>query len=251
MLPVIIVYAGFVGAFLGGVSILKPLRFLGIRSRLSALSVLGAGLAVVVVGWLLPPREVRIGKPKTHLDEFAPVYQFNEFHSARMKAPRDRVFKAIKEVRADEIFLFRTLTWVRRFGRASRESILNPGKDTAILDVATRSGFLLLSEESDRELVFGTPVIVPPGFRLGRRPTAEDFKMVRRPGFAIAVMNFRLEDDGPGVTVVTTETRIYATDSSSRRRFGAYWRVIYPGSSIIRWMWLRAIRRRAEYAGVS
>jgi hypothetical protein len=28
--------------------------------------------------------------------------------------------------------------------------------------------------------------------------------------------------------------------------FGAYWRVIYPGSSLIRYMWLRAIKKRAE-----
>ncbi|MBV8202739.1 MAG: hypothetical protein JOZ15_19150, partial [Acidobacteria bacterium] len=49
-----------------------------------------------------------------------------------------------------------------------------------------------------------------------------------------------------GACVVTTETRVNATDAATRRRFAAYWRVIYPGSSLIRSMWLRAIRRRAE-----
>ncbi len=29
-------------------------------------------------------------------------------------------------------------------------------------------------------------------------------------------------------------------------RFAIYWRVIYPGSALIRRMWLDAIRRRAE-----
>ncbi|HYW41393.1 MAG TPA: hypothetical protein VE959_00970 [Bryobacteraceae bacterium] len=28
--------------------------------------------------------------------------------------------------------------------------------------------------------------------------------------------------------------------------FAAYWRMIYPGSALIRRMWLRAIKRRAE-----
>jgi hypothetical protein len=33
---------------------------------------------------------------------------------------------------------------------------------------------------------------------------------------------------------------------SARRKFGLYWRMICAGSSLIRRMWLRAIKRRAE-----
>jgi hypothetical protein len=44
---------------------------------------------------------------------------------------------------------------------------------------------------------------------------------------------------------VSTETRVFATSPAARRRFAAYWRVIYPGSAIIRRSWLRAIRHRA------
>ena len=42
------------------------------------------------------------------------------------------------------------------------------------------------------------------------------------------------------------ETRVHATDAPTKRKFAAYWRTIYPGSALIRVMWLRAIRRRAE-----
>jgi hypothetical protein len=42
---------------------------------------------------------------------------------------------------------------------------------------------------------------------------------------------------------------VFATDPASCRRFAVYWRVIYPGSALIRRMWLRAIRLRAERAG--
>jgi hypothetical protein len=55
-----------------------------------------------------------------------------------------------------------------------------------------------------------------------------------------------MTDEGGGWTRLTTETRVYATDASSRRRFAGYWRVIYPGSALIRRMWLRAVRERAE-----
>ena len=76
--------------------------------------------------------------------------------------------------------------------------------------------------------------------------SAEDFKAIREPGFAIAAMNFLIEDAGPGACTVTTETRVYAIDAPERRRFARYWRVIYPGSALIRRMWLRAVKRRAE-----
>src|SRR6267154_2029114 len=64
------------------------------------------------------------------------------------------------------------------------------------------------------------------------------------PGFASATMNFRLEDAGTTACTLTTESRVYATDASTRRRFALYWRAIYPGSALIRRMWLRAIARR-------
>jgi hypothetical protein len=38
---------------------------------------------------------------------------------------------------------------------------------------------------------------------------------------------------------------VFANSSGARRRFAVYWRLIYPGSAIIRRMWLGAIERRA------
>ncbi|MFI5167541.1 MAG: hypothetical protein ACHQQS_13065 [Thermoanaerobaculales bacterium] len=45
---------------------------------------------------------------------------------------------------------------------------------------------------------------------------------------------------------MTTETRVAATDAGARRALATYWRVIYPGSSLIRTTWLAAIKQRAE-----
>lgn len=246
MLGVVVVYAGLVTSFLGFVSLLKPLKFIRIATRSHAMVVLGAGVLVVAIGFALPAREERVAAPQTRLDEFVPAWQFNEVHSIRVKAPREKVYQAIKEVRADEIRLFRTLTWIRRFGQPGPESILNAPEKMPILEVATRTSFLLLAEEPGREIVIGTLVVAPPGWRPSGKPTPEGFKALKAPGFAPAAMNFRLEDAGPGETLVTTETRVYATDAVSRQRFARYWRVIYPGSALIRRMWLRAIKKRAE-----
>ena len=144
--------------------------------------------------------------------------------------------------------LLRTLTWIRRFGRSGREGVLNPPGNKPLCDVALKSGFYLLANEQPREMVIGTFVAAPKVARANVpvQITAATFAGIHSPGFAIAVMNFRLRSIGPTRTRLTTETRVFATDATTRRLFALYWRVIYPGSSIIRTMWLRAIRRRAE-----
>ncbi len=123
---------------------------------------------------------------------------------------------------------------------------MNAPPDNPLLDLALRTGFMKLAEEPDREIVVGTLVAAPKGTRLKKDPTPDDFKALHAPGFALAALNFRLEDAAHGETVLTTETRVYATDASTRKKFGAYWRVIYPGSALIRVMGLRAIKQRAE-----
>jgi hypothetical protein len=249
MTAVVFVYFGLIALFLGIVSLVKPLVFLRIRNRRQASFVVSLGLLLAVVGLVLPAKEVHVVEARTQLDQFAPVYQFNEVHSIQVAASREQVYRAIKDVTADEIRLFRTLTWIRRCGREDAESILNPPEHIPILEVATRTGFLLLAEEPNHEIVVGTGVATPPGFQPKRRPTPEEFKAVRQPGFALATMNFLVEDAGAGVFTVTTETRVYATDPSTRRRFAVYWRVIYPGSALIRRMWLQAVKHRAEAPG--
>jgi hypothetical protein len=222
------------------------LRFLAIRTRRRAFLVLALGCIVVVIGGLLPAREVRVTVARTPLDQFVPVYQFSEFHSIRVAAPKEQVYRAIKSVTAEEILFFRTLVWIRRFGRPGPESILNPPPHVPLLDVAERTSFLVLAEEPNHEIVLGTLVVAPRGWRPSGKATPERFKALQQHGFALAAMNFHIEDAGPGACIITTETRIYATDASARRRFAPYWRAIYPGSSLIRRMWLRAIARRAE-----
>jgi hypothetical protein len=183
----------------------------------------------------------------TRLEEFAPMYQFSELHRIRIRAPRSRIYRSIKEVTAAEVTLFRALTWIRRFGRAGPESILNASSNRPLLEVATRTGFLLLADDPERELVVGTVVIAPGDLK--RPATPEQFKELMAPGVAKAVMNFRIDDAGDAAWLVSTETRVYGTDASARRRFARYWTLIRPGSGFIRRMWLRAIRRRAESRG--
>ena len=246
MLAVILTDLGLLVTGVGLVSVLRPLRFAGIRTRPRGAAVAAAGALLTALALLLPARVRAVQHRRAELDRAVPTYQFNEAHSVTVHAPPARVYRAVKEVTADEILLFRTLIWIRRFGRPLPESILNAPGHRPLLDVATETTFTTLTD-TPREVVVGTIVI--PAAQPGATPplTPEAFLAMRsRPRTALAAMNFAIESMADGSCVLSTETRVYATDDWARRRFAAYWRIIYPGSAFIRRMWLRAIRARAE-----
>jgi hypothetical protein len=217
------------------------------RNRRRAAVLMGLGGLLGIAGAALPAPTRRARGAPVLLDVFVPAYEFREFHETRINAPAERIYEAILGVTAGEIRLFQILTWLRSpklpWGQPQPESILNAPADRPILEVATSSGFCKLVEAPGVETVIGMPVICPRGTPPISTPT--EF-VTDRPGFALAAMNFRIEEEGNGWCRLTTETRIHATDAFSRRRFAAYWRLIYPGSAFIRVQWLRTIRERAE-----
>jgi hypothetical protein len=205
--------------------VISPFLLIPRRTRRRALLCAAMGLLMMVVAIVWPAREQRVAIRTTHLDQAMPVCQFNEQHSTSVDAPPERIFQAIHAVTADDIFLFRTLIAIRRMGRPLPPGILNAPPNESLLDLATRTSFRYLSNDPPRELVVGT-IIVPPEA-------------------VLATMNFRVTPEKNG-SLLSTETRVFAKTDSARRRFAVYWRLIHPGSDIIRRMWLRAIKQRAE-----
>lgn len=178
------------------------------------------GIALVLIAVCWPVRERRVVDAVSHLDAIMPRWQFEERHEIRIAASPDRIFSAIRQVTAGEIRFFRILAAIRCLGRCRGENILNAPDAKPILDAATRGGFRVLADDAPHELVIGTRV---------EHQT-------------YAVMNFRVEPDGR----LTTETRVFASTDAARRVFTVYWRIIRPGSGIIRRSWLEAIKQRAE-----
>ena len=238
-------YAGLVLASIGLLCVVRPLPLIRVGSRRRGALLALCGGMLACAGLLLPVGSWPHSGDRMRLDDFIPVSQFGERHSILIHAPRDKVYRALRATTAEEIRFFRILTWIRSPRlpwRQTRESILAPSPREPILDVALRSGFLLLAEEPGDEMVLGTVVCC-------RRAGIEDpagFARLDGPGYAKAAMNFRLRDAGAGETWLSTETRIFATDDRTKRRFAVYWRVIYPGSALIRRMWLRAVKENAE-----
>lgn len=227
---------------------------LAVRRRVRMLTLLSATLIVTALVHPAPERRASGTPTMTALDAMVSTWQFDERHEIQVAAPPARVFTAIREVTAGEILFFQTLTAIRRFGRSGPQNILNAPTDRPLLDVALRSGFILLAETPPEELVFGAIVLAPAGTTAATAKawrSAETFRHPPRSGVALAGMNFLVRPDGRGGSVVSTETRVFATDAAARWRFAIYWRVIYPGSVLIRRMWLRAIRARAERPAVA
>lgn len=245
MLDSVLLYLGFAIVFAGALSILWPLRFVRIRTRKAGAIVAAVGFLIAVVILLLPVRNKQASTPITKLDEWMPKWQFDEEHLIHIKASPEKVFEAIHAVRADEIFLFRTLIAIRRCGQPGPESIMNAPENKPLLDVATQTTFVYLTDEAPREIVVGTVISAPPRIHAPERLTPEIFRKELPPGVVLATMNYLITPDANGSTV-STETRVCGNNPDSVRRFAVYWRIIHPGSDIIRRTWLRAIKRRAE-----
>ena len=180
------------------------------------------------------------------IDRFLPEYDWNEIHSTEIAASPAAVLDALRRVTAAEIRLLRVMFVVRSLPGRLLGRPAPPRGSGPVMDGILRSGFVLLAD-GGHELVVGT---------IGRfwqaRPThaafedGDAFLAFREPGYAKAVMNFAVSDLGAGRARLSTETRIIGTDARARRRFRAYWLFVRPGSGLIRIMWLRAVKSRAE-----
>ena len=238
-----IVYLGLVIALAGLVLTVKPIRRLGMVTRRRGVGVAGAGVLLAGIGLILPASESRVTHVQTRLDEFMPVWQFSESHTINIAAPPARVFEVMNRVRPDEIFLFLTLIAIRGGGQPPPPSVQKATASyTSLHDIAIHSTFVALADDPPRESVIGT-IIGGPRPRVPLTPAI--FQQELPPGYSLAAMNTLVTPDGSGGSIVSTETRVFANNAAERRRFARYWRVIYPGSALIRRMMLRAIERRA------
>lgn len=177
------------------------------------------------------------------LDEFLPNYEVNEIHSTRVAASPDAVMAAVRSLSAREVPVLVGLTALRRLPALLRGGRPRPPQGT-IVEGFLRSGFVTLADRPD-ELVVGAVGRFWLASAEVRRVSADEFAGFGEPGYAKAAFNMHAQPS-PGGTLLTTETRIQATDDHARRSFRRYWLLIHPGSAAIRRAWLRAIRRRAE-----
>jgi hypothetical protein len=186
------------------------------------------------------------------LDNFMPLYQFNEVQSIIFRSNSTNILNAVRDVTPKEIpFLFE-LFWLRGLpsfiilGKRYKFSI---NRKRPLFEQFLASGFILLAEEEMRELVVGG---IGQFWKLwgGSFPIiadTEEFLSFNTPNYAKAAINFYVHQDHRDDCVkVSTETRFYVPDQITLKKFARYWFLIHTFSAFSRRMWLRAIKYRIE-----
>lgn len=189
----------------------------------------------------------------TLLDALMPEYDVVERHGRTIRAPLEATWDALFNTDFASSGLLRTLLGLRALpgallaGGRGLASLFGRGRTPLTLATLQANGFTRIAETAPSEIVFGIEGrfwTISGGRCL---LTAEQFRgTLPAAGTARALWNFRLAEEGPTVTRVTTETRVLCADAHARLRFLPYWAFVRPGSGIIRHAMLNRLRERAE-----
>ena len=171
-----------------------------------------------------------------------PEYQFSERHSARVRARPEQVMQAVRQSTFGDMKSLVTLLKIRAVALRIHET---GGffQDKRVLDAFSASGYL--SGGGEHEIVMFGGANVRAGRPLKVR-TSQEFVDYREQGAIKMAFDFNAEDVGGGWSTINTETRVMALDDLTCRGMGRYWRMIVPGSGLLRRQWLEGIKKRAE-----
>ena len=243
-LPSYIVWGGILIIGGGCIGVIYPVKRIWLKTRKHSALIALSGLVLVVITLLWPSSVTVSIREHQRIDDFLPQFQCSEYHQEIVSVPAKKIVAAAPNVCLSDIpaavLLLQVRTW------AGGKTYQPDPEATPILHFKPGSGFLVLDDSNPYELVYGVvgrpwTNDAPPDVR-----TAEQFKAFNPPGHIKVAFNIRTVDQGSGNTLISTETRILGNDKQAQTHFARYWRVIYPGSSIIRRVWLSAIIRKAE-----
>src|SRR5207247_1521661 len=161
-------------------------------------------------------------------------------------APADRAYAAARRLDLARSGITRALLAVRGLPAVVTRRA-RPMRTMTLDDLADR-GFVWLGEDPGVECVLGIVGTFWSPRGGVRRVEAEAFPSFAEPGVAKAAWNFRVIPDGDERSFLTTETRVRATDETSRRKFLLYWAAVGPFSALIRKQALALAKRDAERA---
>lgn len=243
-------WIGIIISIIGVVSILQPLSFLFIRGGEEARCVAMGGFIICLASILWPAAVRKSPTSNQYIDKFLPDYAFNEVHTVRIKGTPDEIKSVLHVMGVKDIPIVHLLMKIRGIAdedvdMSDRASKSNSASDT--FSTPDFNFFVLSDEEFITFMILKSSILIkskvaaPPEVN-----SPEEFLEFSKPRYVKVAMNFRFDAVGNGETVLSTETRIHGTGHSDAQRFARYWRVVYPGSAIIRRVWLDAIRKRVE-----
>ncbi|GAA2711257.1 MULTISPECIES: hypothetical protein [Streptomyces] len=171
--------------------------------------------------------------PPSALDRLLPRWHFREVHRLPVHLPPEPVMAAVHATTWGEAPLARALMAVTGADVAAGRRIVE--------DSLGAMGEVVPAGED--EFLFVGVDTMDEGRPRPEGGTADLVAHHHGPGLLKIGMNVRYAGG-----VLSTETRILATDEATRRRFLRYWLVVRCGSGLTRRSMLRAIRARARRA---
>ena len=180
------------------------------------------------------------------LDSIMPFYHFKEFHSIVIRARTKAIITAVKDITPAEIPFMFELLWLHalpsRLFSTKKKSDLEIVRKKPFFEQYLNSGFILLAEDENQELVLGR---IAQFWKLindsiPRIDNTQEFLAFNNPSY---VHHNHADDEN---VKFSTETRIYVHDQIARKKFARYWLVIHSFSAFNRKMLLRAVKRRLE-----
>ncbi len=193
------------------------------------------------------PEETRLAQ-STLLDAILPQSDIHAQYQLLMLGSPASAFRAIKELTPRDIPLLSPFMALRSLPNRLIGRSGGLVSNQPLMSQLTAAGFVDLGQQPDREIVVGCIGQfwkITGNEQMIAFHNVEEFTAFQTPGYVRVAMNFLLEPQSRG-TLVSTETRILATDEIAKKRFTWYWRVIGVGSGTIRRSWLKAIRRRVQ-----
>ena len=187
----------------------------------------------------------------TLLDAWMPAYDVSARYAVKIDASAQHVYSTLLRTDFSRPWLVRGLMGLRllpgflRSPGATWRRLRSPARSPrASLADLTHSGFILLEQAPPREIVLGisgrfwslTAEIVPIPPERFREPLAV--------GLAQAAWNFEVTAV-QGRAELATETRIRCADPATLGAFRRYWRLVAPGSGLIRHAILSQVRRES------
>jgi len=235
-------WIGAILALVGIISLIKPLVFLFVFARKIATVVLCGGILISIIS-IYWPVQIYHSQTDLKLDALLPNYSFNEYHEVRINASPEDVKQALQTTGVGDIPAIHLLLKIRGIENKSlnqKETSGQPAQKT--FSTPDFNFFVTDSTEFISVMIINASAKTPPP----EVTTLEQFRAFNEPGYVKVAFNFRFISLENGQTLVSTETRNYAMTKEDRRIFGRYWRIIYPGSAIIRRVWLDTLAEKAE-----
>ncbi len=246
-------WIGIILIVVGLISLVQPLAFLFVFNRTIGAFVLLSGSAISFISFFWPVKEHH-SQSKQKIDDLLPDYSFNEFHEVRIKASPEKVKQTLQVTGVQDIPVVHLLMKIRGIsdGKDMSDTAAKSQAGTGNFSTPDFNFFVVDPTEYISVMIIKSSMITnqpdkpaPPEIF-----TLEQFMSFKSPGYVKVAINFKFIRENEEETLLTTETRVQGICHKDSRTFSRYWRVIYPGSAIIRRVWLDTISKKAQIAEI-